>query len=108
MKRRDVLCAALFIPAAGLAKAMPETVESALAEVGKAAIADGVVPANRKTLQSALGLSTNDVTPLAGQINDLVVADFAVGDSVNVAGWVLSRTEARICALVALGGQIDA
>lgn len=108
MKRRDVLCSAVLIPAAGLAKAMPASVEGALAEVGRAAIADGVVPADREILQSALGLSSHDVTPLAGQINDLVVADFAAGDSVNVAGWVLSRTEARICALVALGGQIGA
>jgi hypothetical protein len=30
-------------------------------------------------------------------------ADFAEDDTVRVGGWVLARTEARLCALVALG-----
>lgn len=32
------------------------------------------------------------------------VGDFAQSRTVSVGGWILSRTEARVCALAALGG----
>lgn len=34
----------------------------------------------------------------------LVAADFAAGETVLLNGWLLSRTEARCCALLATGG----
>lgn len=39
------------------------------------------------------------------RIADLVEADFGDGRTVLIDGWVMSRSEARVCALYALGGE---
>lgn len=38
-------------------------------------------------------------------VNDAVRRDFATGRIVHVDGWALSRTEARLCALIAMDGS---
>jgi hypothetical protein len=38
-------------------------------------------------------------------LDALVRADFAIGNIVQLRGWVLSRTEARWCALAALANR---
>jgi hypothetical protein len=46
--------------------------------------------------------------PRRHRLHMAISADFAAGKTVMVEGWVLSRTEARLCALVALtGGQAE-
>ncbi len=35
-------------------------------------------------------------------LQDRIRSDFATGETVEVDGWILSRTEARLCALAAL------
>ena len=55
-----------------------------------------------------LNLTMAGISPL--DVNDAVRRDFATGRIVYVDGWALSRTEARLCALIALdgSGQLDA
>lgn len=55
----------------------------------------------------SIGLPTDAMTDLAFLRNSLEFrqrADFDAGDVVNVDGWILSRTEARLCAISALLG----
>ena len=42
--------------------------------------------------------------PLRAQVAELVRQDFAAGRMACVDGWMLSETEARLCALAALEG----
>lgn len=39
---------------------------------------------------------------IIAKLRNLIAEDFAFGNTVQVDGWVLSRTEARLCALCAL------
>jgi len=55
-------------------------------------------PEEKKSLRLHLALA--GVGPQ--NVNDVVRRDFAAGRIVQVDGWMLSRTEARLCALVAL------
>lgn len=79
--------------------------ESALA-IGRAAQAAGAVERDAGELVLALFPSSTVLsqhparlrTALATQIR----ADFAAGDMVTVQGWALSRTETRLCVLIAL------
>jgi hypothetical protein len=55
-------------------------------------------------IRSALGLDGRGAAPLSldgllSVVDARVRAEFGGGDIVRVAGWVLARTEARLCAL---------
>ena len=50
----------------------------------------------------AAGLAAHDVPSLRRHLRDLQQRDFVAGDTVMVNRWILSRTEASVCALVAL------
>jgi hypothetical protein len=50
----------------------------------------------------ARALARRDTPDLRRWLRGRQRRDFAAGRTVEVAGWVLSRTEARLCALVAL------
>lgn len=58
-------------------------------------------------LLSSLGIASRgspalDTARLRSHINDLQRLDFAACNTVTVGAWILSRTEADLCALVAL------
>ena len=55
-------------------------------------------PAERSRLRLGLALANVD----AQNVNSVVQQDFAAGRIVYVDGWALARTEARLCALVAM------
>jgi hypothetical protein len=44
---------------------------------------------------------------LPRELSCAVQEDFARGDLVNLDGWLLSRTEVRLCAVIHLAGQIQ-
>ncbi len=50
----------------------------------------------------AAGLSAHDLPSLRRHLRDAQQRDFIAGDTVTVNRWILSRTEASVCALVAL------
>jgi len=107
MNRRALLLSAAIAPWAGLAEAMHETTYDTLAEIGIAALSEGIIPADNAALRAELGLTLKDALPgIIGELNERVARDFASGEILYVAGWMLSRTEVIICALVALNGQV--
>lgn len=107
LNRRTLLVSAAIAPWAGLAEALTETSRDALAEIGIAALAERVVPPDGAALRAHLGLAPDDALPgMIGELNERVTRDFASGDLLYVAGWMLSRTEVLICALVALDAQV--
>lgn len=55
-------------------------------------------PAEKSGLRLRLALADVD----AQNVSDIVQRDFAAGRIVYVDGWALARTEARLCALVAM------
>lgn len=50
----------------------------------------------------AAGTAAHDVPSLRRHLRDGQQRDFIAGDTVMVKRWILSRTEASVCALVAL------
>jgi hypothetical protein len=50
---------------------------------------------------SSLRLNSAQIAPdeLTSRLSARVCADFASGSTVRLDGWILSRTEARVCAL---------
>jgi hypothetical protein len=57
-------------------------------------------------IRSSLGVSENGAAPpnrdaLIALLDAQVRAEFGAGNTVRVDGWVLARTEARLCALCA-------
>ncbi len=50
----------------------------------------------------AAGTGAHDVPSLRRHLRDAQQRDFIAGDTVMVNRWILSRTEANVCALVAL------
>ncbi|MBO9398600.1 hypothetical protein J7400_18150 [Shimia sp. R9_2] len=103
MKRRDLLLAAALSPVASLAKAMPNPSLDALKKIGRAALAQGAVPADPAALRAALGLHRHaTLSDHTGSLNAKVAEDFAAGHTVQVDGWVMSETEACVCAWIAL------
>jgi hypothetical protein len=45
------------------------------------------------------GIAAQDTDALLSRLDSRVREDFSCGDTVQVNGWVLARTEARLCAL---------
>lgn len=87
VSRRCVLLAvaAAALPAHGAASPPSE----AMLAVGRLRLAHGP-------------LDPDFSLPLAGRIGASVRADFAAGRTLTLDGWVLSRTEAELCARLAL------
>lgn len=48
-----------------------------------------------------------DIEQTRSLVGQRIRLDFADGDTIGVDGWVLSATEARLCALAALAGPAD-
>ena len=78
---------------------------AAVREIGEAYCALVPAESDRAALESALRAEL-DAARLANE--DPVRADFAAGRVIVVSQWVLSRTEARQCALFALGNRGEA
>ena len=60
---------------------------------------------DRRLLLADLGLAgpgAHDVPSLRRHLHDVQQQDFIAGNTVMVNRWILSRTEASVCALVAL------
>jgi hypothetical protein len=84
------------------AEAVRTVGEAYMRQLGRDTSRDAVVAAARGALD-AIGRSRDE----AGAIRALVRAvreDFERGRTVQVDGWILSRTEAEICALTLLDG----
>jgi hypothetical protein len=56
----------------------------------------------RTLLAGALGDAQTATDALRGRVRQAIRADFAANRVVDVNGWLLSRTEARLCALASL------
>jgi hypothetical protein len=56
---------------------------------------------DRSALAPALN-ETPDIAAVFRIMDDLVRADFAAGEIVKCGGWILAKSEARTCALLAL------
>ncbi len=78
-------------------------------EIGMRYLAFAPYDADRSTLAlhlfgglKALPDSSDDYALLRRQIASKREQDFALGDTVILDGWILARTEARLCAFAAL------
>jgi hypothetical protein len=76
------------------------------AEVGRRYLDSNAGEADRERLADLL---TENLDPSAGDLTQQMMAavrnDFRLGQTVTVDGWLLSRTEARICAIAYLAGE---
>jgi hypothetical protein len=61
-------------------------------------------PRLRTLLAGALGDAQTATGALHERVHQAIRADFAAGRVVDVNGWLLSQTEARLCALLSLTG----
>lgn len=95
------------VAGAGVLQALFRNIEDA-AELGRRYLRDFPHEANKErllsTLSVALGASllSCDRMVLRCAIRDLRARDFTDGDVVIVDGWILSRCEARLCALASM------
>ena len=83
----------------------PSAPEAALLSVGRQYVADHPDEATPEALRAALGIggeAATEPSELLARHRTAVRDDLASGRTVDVAGWVLARTEARIAALAAL------
>jgi len=98
-------------PGARLAAALPHG--DGAARVGRAALASGLVERDVRGLMTGLATAVPDLSGLLrdGSDDDVRAAldaarrhDFATRGSglIRIEGWVVARTEARACALIAL------
>ncbi|MFQ6551947.1 hypothetical protein AAD018_006325 [Aestuariibius insulae] len=105
MQRRDFLLTSLLAALAGTAPAASPAAQ-ALADartIGRAALAEGTVSADPAALARALGLPDPSLrTLLARHWTPRIEGDLACADTLYTAGWLLSRTEVQLCALIAL------
>jgi hypothetical protein len=105
MDRRSFLAASFVALALGAPlRAGAETAHGLrdAAEIGQAVLRAGAVEADERALRRELGFGTAEPLALDRSFRDAIRRDFAAGETVHVEGWVLSRTEARLCALAAL------
>jgi hypothetical protein len=81
---------------------------AALARIGAGAVRARPVGRDRRRIAAALApagaasprwLATASAAELRAQLSSAVAADFAAGRIVDVAGWQLALTEARVAAL---------
>lgn len=104
MNRRSFLAATVSSVALGAPLgARAETHASGdAAEIGSAALRAGAVEADAHVLRRELGLGLAELPVFDGSWRHTIRSDFAAGETVEVEGWILSRTEARLCALALL------
>jgi hypothetical protein len=91
LSRRELL---EWLAAQGLMPSLGPDAEAALARLGKAYLIE--FPLERQALSGLMGRFS------AAGLDDAVRGDFAEGRTVLLDGWRLSRTEARLCAAIAL------
>lgn len=116
--RRSVLAGALAFLGAAVApdrssarnaRAVAETAArlgADAAEVGRRYLDSNRGEADRERLADLLAETLDpSAGDLARQMMAAVQNDFRLGRTVMVDGWVLSRTEARICAIACLAGH---
>jgi hypothetical protein len=80
------------------------------ARLGRLYLDDAPLEADAKRLVTRLGVSGPTMPPISAATEEALRAsldarirnDFINGDTVSVGGWLLSITEARLCALVSL------
>jgi hypothetical protein len=53
-------------------------------------------------LDTVIGSGSPSDAEIRRRVSARIREDYAAGDTVRVRGWILSRTEARLCALAAL------
>ena len=70
--------------------------------LGRAYLASLKQPPSAAALAGAVWQELDGVGTLRAQVADLVRRDFAAGRIACANGWLLSHTEARLCALAAL------
>ncbi len=83
----------------------PLTTAEAIAVIGRRYLASDTDAVDASTLRSLVGLgddATPDVVELAARFGGAVRDDFVAGRTLRLDGWVLSLTEARLAAIVAL------
>ncbi len=77
-------------------------------EIGRIYLAqhpeENSIPALTRLIRLSMALEEEDGAgfgrqPLSAKLTSRVRADFEMGFTVEVGGWILSRTEARLCAL---------
>jgi hypothetical protein len=66
---------------------------------------DGLLAAIDAALSGETGAAEGDAERLLTALQHAVPAEYLRGESVNVRGWVLSVTEARVYAVLALAGD---
>lgn len=88
-------------PAVGFATLVPDS-ESAVV-IGRAYLAAYGSSDVWRQVSAVLDAGPEQAMPQ--RFHNCVVRDFAQGDVVTLDGWVLSRVEAQICALVALAAD---
>ena len=73
-------------------------------EIGQAYLTHFPECQNRNTLRSRLAMRLGSASSkyLKRHISECVREDFALGDTIQLNGWILSHTEARQCALFAM------
>ena len=85
----------------GAAPVAPHVLQDAVA-IGETLRAARIVEADLPSLRQALNAGNEDIRDLfARNWRVDMRRDFATGETVYVAGWTLSMTEARLCALAA-------
>ncbi|ETX13186.1 hypothetical protein OCH239_13020 [Roseivivax halodurans JCM 10272] len=100
MDRRGFIVSTLGLGlAAHPALGAPEPPEC---EIGRAVLRAGVVARDPAALRAGLGLGPSSRARLTKAWDPIIRADFSSGRTVHVEGWLLSVTEAQICALAAL------
>ncbi len=108
MKRRAVMAGALALCAAGGSSSQAASLTALFADQARArrlgrAYLDGLGEPPEAAVLA--GLIWRDLPPgstLRARVAALVRQDFARGELACVEGWLLSRTEARLCGLAAL------
>ncbi len=104
MQRRDFILSSCLAALAGTVRAAPAS--QALADaraIGRAALAEGTLPADPDAIATALGLPKPSIgAVLSRHWNTRIEADLVNADTLYIAGWFLSRTEVQLCALIAL------
>lgn len=79
--------------------------QSYAARLGTEILRERLVPADAPALRAILGVEGLPVSGiLARSWQQDIRRDFAAARTVTVSGWILSETEARICAVMALEG----
>ena len=85
---------------AALVELLPTRADAAV--IGRAYLAANPAEADLNRLVRQLTALANTPSDLQAAIGDRLRRDFADRDTVRLDGWVLARTEARLCAVCAL------